>query len=139
MDKINNFTMNRSRKIPIFLDTKDFIKDNTLKYNTATPSSNTMARRCNPIHDESTGKIYYKTKIFSIENHLPTLWTSLPEQSCEVTEITAEKSADITTTHISSLGQQTAPPKSTSDYQIQYDPSKEEDQLKKQIFKHVSL
>ena len=91
MDKINNFTMNISSKIPIFLDTKDLIKDNTLNYNTATPSSNTMARRYNPIHDESTGKIDYKTKIF-FKNHLPTLWTSSPEESCEVTEITAEKS-----------------------------------------------
>ena len=93
MNKINNVTMNRYRKIPIYLDTKEFIKDNTLKYNTATPSSNTMARRYNPIHDESTGKIYYKTKIFL--NHLPTLWTSSPEESCEVTKISAEKSADI--------------------------------------------
>ena len=43
---------------------------------------------------------HYKNKIFSLENNIPTLWTKLtsqPEESCEVTKITADKLADIKT------------------------------------------
>ena len=67
--------------------------------------------------------------------------TSQPEESCEVTKITAEKSADITTADLSSAGQQTAPPTSTSGFNnpIQSDSTEEEDHLKKQFLKNGSF
>ena len=59
---------------------------------------------------------HYKTKIFPLENHLPTFWTDLtcqPEESLKVTEIPADKYADITTADLPSAGQQPAPTTNT--------------------------